>query len=77
MSESQNHTQDNPELSTTKAVAEVSWCQIQPQKNTEQQAADIAVYAGWFRKLALPSLIYAILYTVFTYDNEFGIGIPA
>lgn len=51
------------------------------QNNEVQQciqgSADTFRRADWFRKLAVPSLIYAVLYTVFTYDNEFGIGILA
>lgn len=31
----------------------------------------------WFGKLAVPSLVYAAAYTVFTYDNDMGLGILA
>lgn len=76
MSELQNKTQE-PMPFTPNSSNELSWHQTQPKKDEAQQAAEAAAHAEWFGRLAVPSLIYAVLYVLFTYDNQFGIGILA
>lgn len=63
--------------STSDSSYAVSWHQAQPEKDEAQRTAEAAAHAAWFGKLAAPSLIYAVLYVLFTYDNEFGVGILA
>lgn len=77
MSELQNETQGHPMTLKKDPSCEISWQQAPPEKDETQRAAETAAHAAWFGKLALPSLIYALLYVMFTYDNDFGIGILA
>lgn len=73
MSELQNETQ----APSTPLTPEVSWRQPETEKDEAQRAAETAAHAAWFGKLAGPSLVYAVFYVLFTYDNEFGVGILA
>lgn len=53
-----------------------TWSEVvqvdEAQRRKEQESR-----AGWFARLFVPSVVYAILYTVFTYQSDRGIGICA